>query len=310
MKFSILLDILMDVLQQRKVTAQALAEKHEISTRSVYRYVDELSLSIPIYIKRGRDGGIFLSDHYKLPVGFFTKEEYEATVDALDATYAQLPEERFLSAKAKLNATRKTSATDGVLPAAEDTTMLIDGGTWGDTKKFADKLRYMVSCIHDRQTIEIEYRDRLGAPSIRKIQPHVVILKQNVWYVYAFCLKQRAFRLFRLGRIFAAFATGETFTRRHFQRDDIPLNFWIDESESLPVRLQIEESALLDAQDWLGGENVKKAGEKWVADVTLPNDESLVRKIVGFGEGVTVLSPAFLKEKVRDECLRVAKLYE
>ncbi|MBQ9118395.1 MAG: YafY family transcriptional regulator [Clostridia bacterium] len=310
MKFSTLLDVLMDVLQKRKVTASELAEKYETSTRTIYRYVDELSFSVPIYVKRGRGGGICISDNYRLPVGFMNQTEYTAAIEALDATYAQLPEERFLSAKKKLTASRKPLSADTAFVGGESSTLLIDGGTWGDTQKFADKMRYISDCIHRAQTVEIEYRDRAGVASRRKIQPHLLILKQNVWYVYAYCLKQKDFRLFRLGRIYATFATGETFTRKAFKKEDLPLHFWVDESEAIDVRLQVDETALLDVQDWLGVENVKQSGEKWTANVRLPNDGALPKKIIGFGAGVTVLSPQSLKDKIKAELTKTAALYE
>ncbi len=310
MKFSILLDILMDVLQKRKVTATELAEKYETSARTIYRYVDELSFSVPVYVKQGRGGGICISDNYKLPVGFMNKEEYQATVDALDATYAQLPEERFMDAKRKLTTSRLSSAVERTYVGGEGSTLLIDGGTWGDTHKFADKMRYVSDCIHNTQTIEIEYRDKAGVASRRKIQPHLLILKQNVWYVYAFCLKQKAFRLFRLGRIYATFATGETFTRKVFDKSDLPLNFWINESEPVDVKLQIDEKALLEVQDWLGVENVKQVGDKWIATARLPDDDFLSKKIIGFGAGVTVLSPPDLKTQIKAEIAKIAALYE
>ena len=58
MKFTILIDILFDLLAKRKLTASYLAEKHGISVRTVYRYIDHMSLTVPVYIKRGRNGGI------------------------------------------------------------------------------------------------------------------------------------------------------------------------------------------------------------------------------------------------------------
>jgi len=310
MKFATLLDVLTDILIKRKVTAVELAEKYETSTRTIYRYVDELSFSVPVYVKRGRNGGICIADNYRLPVGFLNKEEYQATIEALDATFSQLPEEKFLAAKKKITLSKRNAPAEVALVGAESSTLLIDGGTWGDTQKFADKLRYVSDCIHNLKTVEIEYRDRLGASSTRKIQPHLLILKQNVWYVYAFCLKQRAFRLFRLGRIYAFFATGETFTRRPFNKEDLPLNFWTDDAEPVAVRLQIEESVLLEVQDWLGVENVKRVGDKWIADVRLPADGFLPKKIIGFGSGVTVLAPQELKTQVKDELLKTIALYE
>ena len=83
MKFTILVEMLFDLLSKRKVTARYFAEKYEISERAVYRYLDCLSLSVPVYVKCGREGGICISDSYKLPSGFMTKEEYEAAIEAL-----------------------------------------------------------------------------------------------------------------------------------------------------------------------------------------------------------------------------------
>ena len=75
MKFSILLSIVFDLLSKQSVTARYLAEKHSLSPRTVYRYIEILSQHLPLEIKRGRNGGICLADNYKLHVGFMRAEE-------------------------------------------------------------------------------------------------------------------------------------------------------------------------------------------------------------------------------------------
>ena len=57
MKFAILLDIFFELLAKRILTAGYIAEKHGISVRTVYRYVDLLSTTVPVYVKQGRNGG-------------------------------------------------------------------------------------------------------------------------------------------------------------------------------------------------------------------------------------------------------------
>lgn len=307
MKFAILLKILFELLAKRKVTATYLSEKHNLSPRTVYRYIDLLSLSVPVYVKRGRNGGIYIADNYKLPVGFMTKEEYESAIEALSAMYSQLPEERFLAAKRKLSAQVKAEARELVLSGDIDT-ILVDGGTWGDTHTFSEKLRLVENCIKEKAVLEIEYHSRSGEKTQRKIEPHVLVFKQNVWYVYAFCHKQRAFRLFRLGRIFMALKTEERFAKRPFKREDIPLNYWTSE-KSIDACFEIRKAAFADAQDWLGVENMQLVGDVWRAEVTLPDDESLVRKIVSLGSGIKVLSPVELGERVKKAALSVASLY-
>lgn len=308
MKYEILLDMLFELLAKRKLTAQYFAEKYEVSVRTIHRYLSVLSIAVPVQIQQGRNGGIFISDSYKLPMGFMTKSEYAAAVEALELAYAQLAEERFLAAKRKLSAQAKAESRDLTLTATPGT-VIVDSGTWGDTKHFSDKIRLFQECIRDCAVLEIDYTDRTGETSHRKIEPHVLVFKQGVWYTYAFCRKQRAFRLFRLGRVFSAVITGEKFIRRPFRKEDIPLNYWTDETTSVDVRLEIAEEAFADVQDWLGGENLRKRDGKWFADVRLPDDSVLVRKILGFGDAVTVVSPESLKERVGEAAAKIARLY-
>ncbi len=309
MKFAILIDILFDLLLKRKVTATELAQKHEISTRTVYRYIDLLSITVPVYVRRGRNGGICISDSYKLPMGFLTNEEYEAAISALSAMYSQLPEQRFLDAKRKLSAQHKEEVRDRAL-SADVGAILVDGGTWGDTRLFAEKLKLFEESVKEKEVLEIVYHSRVGEKTARKIEPHVLIFKQNVWYVYAFCRKQRSFRLFRLGRVFSAIKTSEIFQKRPFTREDIPLNYWTSETACVEACFEISKDAFADAQDWLGSENLRKNGNVWYANVTLPEDDALVRKILSLGAGVKVLSPLPLKEKVAAAALEIARSYQ
>ena len=309
MKFSILLDILFDLLIKRKATAPYFAEKHGISVRTVYRYIDLLSITVPVYVKRGRDGGICISDSYKLPVGFMTKEEYDAAIESLTAMYAQLPQERFLSAMRKLSAQMKTEARELSL-SGDIGTILVDGGTWGDTRSFSDRLRLVEECIQSRTVLEIEYHARTGEKTQRKIEPHVLVYKQSVWYLYAFCHEQRAFRLFRLGRIFSAVKTEETFARREVKREEIPLKFWTNEAQSVEATFAFSKDVLVSAQDWLGVENLRKNGDEWTACVSLPFDDNLTKQILALGAGVKVLSPVSLRERVKNAALEILKTYQ
>ena len=109
MQFKILLDILFELLQKQKLTASYIARKHELSPRTVYRYVEKLSECVPLQVKRGRDGGIFLSECYKLPLNFMTETEYVSAQEALSIAYEQYGEERFY--KQRKNSPHKKKTT-------------------------------------------------------------------------------------------------------------------------------------------------------------------------------------------------------
>lgn len=309
MKFSILLEMLFDLLAKRKVTAPYFAEKFQLSIRTVYRYIDTLTLGgVPLQVKRGREGGICISDSFKLPKGFMTKEEYEAIIEALGLTYGQLAEERFLQAKHKLSAQFKSEMRDLAL-SGDIGSILVDGGTWGDSGAFSEKLRLFEECIKEKIVLDVVYHARDGEQSERKIEPHVLVFKQSVWYLYAFCHKQRDFRLFRVGRMRSAIKTDERFVKRPFAREDIPLNFAAMETDFIDVRFAVSENAFADVQDWLGEEHLRQTNGKWYADVTLPDDSGLVHKILGLGAGVQVLAPASLRERVAQAATAIAQNY-
>lgn len=332
MKFDIATDMLFELLNHRKLTAQYFAQKYKISVRTVFRYVDVLSLNVPVETQSGRTGGIYISDAYKLPVGLLSKEEYEAADEALEAMYSQLPEERFLNVRKKLAAQRKTDEKQ-LFFSGEANYLLIDSGSWGDSKSLSEKIRLFENAAKNREVIEIDYVSREGKRTVRKTEPHILIYKQNVWYVYAFCRMQQAFRLFRIGRVYSAFLTGETFTRREITRDDIPLHYW-DSPISAPVKLEVKKSAYADVQDWLGCENLRPLRESegakngaeseaenatnapdgtnkeiWIAETTLPVDDVLAKKILSLGAGVKVLEPAELQKKTAELAAAVAEVY-
>ncbi len=107
MQIDLLLSILFELLERRKVTAPALADKCGVSVRTVYRYVKRLSPYMPLQIVRGRACGIFLAEAFRLPYHFLSEEDFAALSAALTLAYSQSGEERFLQVKRKLNATRK-----------------------------------------------------------------------------------------------------------------------------------------------------------------------------------------------------------
>ncbi len=295
MKYQIMIKILMLLLSRRKVCAREIAERYEISVRSVYRYIEELCVAgIPIDVARGRYGGLTIADTYRLPVGYFTKDEYTAAVNALTAMSSQVSDEAVLTALEKLQRQIKSERADTSVSGG----IIVDGGTWGDTKKFSDKMAVCERAVNESLCLDIDYISRSGEHSRRIIDPHVLIFKQNVWYVYAFCHTKQSFRTFKIGRIKSARFTGKTFEKREISREEIPLNFGYRSEELIELVLEIDKEKLPDAEEWIGIDNIEPRGKKFVAEVSVPDDDGLVSKILGFGGGVKVVSPATLREKV------------
>lgn len=306
MKYQTMIDMLFTLLLRRRVSAGELAARYDISVRTVYRYIDEMTVAgIPIDVARGANGGIYISDAYKLPKGYMTREEYDRAIGAMQAMESELHDPALESAIRKLSAKAKEERRDGAITG----NILVDSGTWGSERKFSEKLSLLERATTEREALEIDYVARDGQHSRRTILPHLLVYKQNIWYVYAFCRMRGAFRLFKVGRMRSIVKTGEFFEPMPFSRDDVPLSFWTDTQQSVEAKFALSPEVLPFAEEWLGIENVYEADGKYYADAVLPDDDSLVEKILSAGAGFKVLSPASLAERVRNEAQKIVESY-
>lgn len=306
MKYQIIMDIFFTLLSRKKVSAHELAEKNGISVRSVYRYVDEMIIAgIPLDRQPGRNGGVYISDSYKLPVNFMTEQEYLAAIDAMRAMRGQIENKALDSAIEKLACQLKNEKTE--LSLTGD--VIVDSSSWGDYR-FNDKLRLLQNCIQSQESLVVDYVSRTGEHTKRVIEPHVLIYKQNVWYVYAYCHKRKEFRLFKAGRIRTALKTEKKFKKRNFLREDIPLQFKQESVTPIDVKLEIAPEALPDAEEWLGIDCIHKYDEKFYASVSLPDNDGLIEKILSLGTKIKVVYPERIKEAVKNAAAEIITLYE
>ncbi|MGN1373681.1 MAG: helix-turn-helix transcriptional regulator, partial [Candidatus Coproplasma sp.] len=187
--------------------------------------------------------------------------------------------------------------------------IIVDGGSWADMGSFSEKMRVCEQAVKDSMCLDIDYISREGEHSRRVIDPYVLIFKQNVWYVYAFCHSRQEFRTFKIGRIKLARFTGAKFEKKEISREDIPLNFVYSSEQLTTVTLEIKKEALAEVEELIGVDNVEPRGNALMATVALPDDETLVDKILGYGGKVKVVAPDSLKERVRLAAQAIAQSY-
>ncbi len=307
MKFEIMVGILIDLLSKKFVKATYLAEKYEVSVRSIYRYIDALGYAgVPLYSLRGNNGGYAIVDTYKIPSTFMTEKEFEHVINTLQAVSDEVPDKILTSAINKLKATIKNEKSGFDVKGGN---LIIDAGPWGDAVGYKSKLIVIQKSIDESKKLLIKYHDRNGVITERIIEPHVIVFKQGLWYVFAFCYLRNDFRFFKTGRIEQAKILEQTFKRRDLSKMILPLNFWHNSVDTTDVSMEIDKSCLSDVEEWLGIENIEKIGEKNIANVKLPVDNGLVSKIMSYRGGVKVLEPIELKEKIIQCAKNILKTY-
>ena len=307
MKYTVMMRILFMLLAKKRLTAKEVAERFEISPRSVYRYIDELTLAnVPIISDRGAGGGFSLPDSYRLPASFLTQSEFEKLSSVLNAFSGEITNDEELAAiKEKL-----FSATRRALPEKiSSASLIIDGSSWNGLGGYKEKMKMMSKAIADCVSLKISYQDRNGERTKRLIEPHALVLKQGIWYVYAFCRLREDFRLFKVTRIeYAKF--DEAFCRREFSAELPPFSEW-ENAKNEVIELLIDQSVRCDVEEWLGIDCVtENPSGKIIASCELPYDKSLISEIMKYGKSVKVIKPEKLKADIVAAASELISLYE
>ena len=308
MKFEIMVGILFDLLSKKCVTAKYLSEKYEVSIRSIYRYINSLEMAgVPLYSVKGNNGGFKIIEQYKLSSTFMTVKEFEQVINALTAINEGVPNKILESALTKLKASIKNEYAGFDIKSGN---LIIDAGPWGDTVGYKSKLILIQKSIEEQVKIDFEYHDRNGEITNRIIEPHLILFKQGIWYVYAYCSLRESFRFFKIGRINNLNLLNEKFTRKEINKSELPLDYWHQNILAETIEFEVDKSILSDIQEWIGVNNVSIKKEKYLANAKLPFDEGLISKLMSYGNKIKIISPAKLRERILEVANQILKNYK
>ena len=301
MQIPILVGILSTFLSSDNyVTANELAQKYEMSTRSIYRYVAVLSEGgVPIESQQGRSGGWRIIDTYKVKATYFTDEEYKRLIFALQSF--SLQDDVIKSVTQKLEGLKRVHSSATVL---KNNQFVVDS----TDISVGDKVNVLSDAISQRQLCTIEYHSKDGVDTVRTVEPYCLVMKDGAWYVYCFCRLRKGFRYFKVGRI-VRLEVGEKFVGREFRVDSSVIQTDVlRDKELCQVLLSLDASALSATEEWLGVNAVARVGNEYIAKATLPYDDMLVNRVMSLGSGVKVERPEKLRQAVVARCEEIAKL--
>lgn len=300
MKIDRLIGILSILLQEEKTTAPELAERFEVSRRTINRDLEDLcKAGIPIQTSQGAGGGISIMDGYRMDRTILTSKDMQmilAGLRSLDSIsgsryYGQLME------KLQTGASEFVSGRDS---------MLIDLSSWYKGS-LAPKIEEIQSAIENRHFLNFHYYAPSGE-SRRRIEPYYLVFRWSSWYVWGWCTDRQDYRLFKLNRMDQTAESDQDFVCRNAPLPDL------SNEKIFPGCIKVKALFAPDVKWRLVEEfgphcfTAEKDGKLlFTADYT--DMENLITWILSFGPKAEVLEPIEVRNVIRQIAEEIIKNY-
>ena len=297
--------ILIALINNKRISSRALAEKFEVSQKTISRYVLSLINSgIPIICHQGKNGGIEISDDFVPNKNFLTEHEIVRILSLIKTSGIEN-----IDALSKSASTKLLQSLSNFSEKPENN-LIIDDIPWGAQENSFKKYKDLISLCLQNNVINFSYTSLNGNQKKRRVNPYAVVKKDGAWYLYGFCEKRNDFRLFKCSRISNLEKLDEKFERKNIDLLNKPWLKGGDFNSKITLRLQISKSILSDAPEWLDDiKIINYLGDEVIIEGQAINTLGLITKIISYNSKITVLSPKEIAANVYNACKKIMLNY-
>ena len=297
MRESRLFRIVYYLLQNGKATAPELAQKFEVSIRTIYRDIDSISSAgIPIYATQGKGGGISILNDYTLDKSLFSEQEQEQMLTALQGMVATTEE----------NSNELLTKLSGLFQINSTNWIEVDFSDWAHRTPQQDTFNIIKEAIFQKRVISFCYFSGKGNKEKRNVRPIRLVFKSKSWYLYSFCLLRNDYRFFKLTRIKELEMLSETFTQ-DFTPTKIEKQIQVE--NTVAVKLKFARQAAFRVYDEFTDSITEDSQGNLYVQIDLPDNEVLYSYVMSFSDSVEVLEPQSIREQMKKRLQKMQGKY-
>ena len=300
MKTDRLIGILSVLLQQDMVTAPCLAERFEVSRRTINRDIEDLCRAgIPIVTMPGAGGGISIIENYKVDRTVFTTREMQDILAGLRSLDSISGTNQYGLLMEKLSA----GGSDFM---AGNQSVLIDLSSWYKAD-LAPKIEIIRAAIDGRQELEFLYFSPKKEGK-RRIESYYLIFRWSSWYVWGWCTLCRDFRLFKLNRMAELRLSGAGFEPRKVPLPDLknerifPGGIRVKAVFEPECKWRLVEEFGLDCFE-------EQEDGKLLFHADYTDQDNLISWLLTFGDRAELLEPENIRKELRELIEAMRKRY-
>lgn len=300
MQLQRLFEIIYTLLYKKHITARELAEHFEVSTRTIYRDIDTLSAAgIPIYTNKGKDGGIFIMDHYVLNRSLLSDQDQKEILSALQGVCAldqgQQQEHNTLDRMRTF------------FQQVEPTWIEVDLSDWSNQNH--SLFLELKHAIWNHNVLHFQYYSTTGTKHERMVNPLQLWFKDRSWYLRAFCREKQSMRIFKISRIQHLTTTSQTFEPMPLQ--PIEMSNTQPNYNMISMRLHIQANMAYRVFDEFAEDQITRlSDESFEVCVQYPLDQWVYGNLLSYGASLRVIEPVFIRDELKRQLQLTLQQYE
>ncbi len=301
MQIDRLIQIVFLLLRHENITAKQLAKELCVSTRTIYRDINILSVAgIPITSQKGFGGGLSLLQGFSLDKSYFTQEEQNNIVQAL----------QILKSSNYPDADKSLNKVAGLFSHNLQSEWLeIDFSYWGSPEKERNNITALERAIINKYVITFTYFNAELTVTHQTVEPLKLVFKSHSWYLVAYSENKKDIRTFKMSRIRELQITNQLFDR------ELPKDFSITpvykEEYNTPVFiLHFSEKIAYKVYDEFQEKYIKKLDDGTL-EVTFRYQLSdwTFLYLLSFGEYVEIIEPVEARNILKEKAKKIFSMY-
>ena len=308
MKIDRLVSIIMILLDQKRISAQELADMFEVSPRTIYRDIDAINMAgIPIRSTSGVGGGFEIMAGYKVDKKVFSTNDLAALLMGLSSLSNMIRGDELIHAFAKVKSFIPADRAKDIELKVNQ--IWIDLNPWTGNRNTQPYLEMIKEALQENKLLTFEYVTHHGNRTKRIVEPYQLVLKGSHWYLQAYCRKRNDFRLFRLSRMSNLQMQEEIFTPRDYQKPQLDFDDILTSMQT-KIKLRIHKSVIDRVLDFCSYEDFSPDGDEYyIVDFPFVENEYHYDILLGFGDKCECLEPVQIREKMKRRIQDMAALY-
>ena len=304
MKIERLLAITNYLLSNKRVTAQMLSDRFEVSTRTIMRDINTLSLAVlPVVTYYGADGGYEILDSFKLDRQLVQGNDHSYILTALQGLRSAFDDKELEDTLEKLQA----------LAPDCNTNIVLDFGILKENLTLNERLMFLQRAINTRHRVIFSYTNADNEEKEHEVEPVATMYKWYNWYLLCYYPKYEDYRIFKLVRMKALTITEHKLSKIHNVGE--AKRKW-EQSEArqktIRIRLLCKSSIRAKCEEYLNGIIIEELDNgEFIYEINVPEKEHFwYATVLALADQARVLEPPELIERICLNCKEILNQYK